>query len=290
MKLIHYDIAGSHLFGTNVQNSDKDYKGVYIPSEKEILLGKTVDTKTKNNPDVTIHSLQKYLQLLSKMEGNCIEMLYSKRRHPLFEDLFQNRFEILTNNKKCFLGFAKSQIMRYSVRGDKYKELKYLVWFLNKTPGTHKISSHKGYLLGCNGVEYFTDGTSEYIDFHGKKVAFGVSIKEARSVYQKLLDSYGERTKKSAGGVDWKGLYHAQRIVDEGIELFTTGKIEFPLKNAKYYIEIRNQKHSLLDVVDHFEEKIKELEILKPIRKFKEKPNKDWIENFICKVHKEQIK
>lgn len=37
MKVLVKCVAGSHLFGTNTENSDKDYKGVYIPDADSIL-------------------------------------------------------------------------------------------------------------------------------------------------------------------------------------------------------------------------------------------------------------
>ena len=43
MKVIVKAIAGSHLFGTNTPESDIDYKGIYLPEPKDIILGKFKD-------------------------------------------------------------------------------------------------------------------------------------------------------------------------------------------------------------------------------------------------------
>lgn len=40
MKILVKAVAGSHLFGTNTEKSDKDFKGVFLPSADDILLGK----------------------------------------------------------------------------------------------------------------------------------------------------------------------------------------------------------------------------------------------------------
>lgn len=61
MKTIVKTIAGSHLFGLNTENSDTDYKGIYLPSAEQILLssypetisqstGKEFGMFLKNNP------------------------------------------------------------------------------------------------------------------------------------------------------------------------------------------------------------------------------------------------
>ena len=48
--------AGSHLYGTNIPNSDRDFKAVHIPGYKDILMGSgrpvistSTGTKTSNN-------------------------------------------------------------------------------------------------------------------------------------------------------------------------------------------------------------------------------------------------
>ena len=65
---------GSHLYGTNTEDSDADYKGVFLPTKKEILLNNipkcrnfsTSNGLTKNNPndlDEEIYSLHYFLKL-----------------------------------------------------------------------------------------------------------------------------------------------------------------------------------------------------------------------------------
>ena len=40
MNLIVKMKFGSHLYGTDTENSDVDYKGVFLPSKEDILLGR----------------------------------------------------------------------------------------------------------------------------------------------------------------------------------------------------------------------------------------------------------
>lgn len=41
---------GSHLYGTNTEDSDVDYKGVFLPSKKEILLDGTITYPLRDAP------------------------------------------------------------------------------------------------------------------------------------------------------------------------------------------------------------------------------------------------
>ena len=40
MNLIVKMVFGSHLYGTNTPQSDKDFKGVFMPTNEQIYLGK----------------------------------------------------------------------------------------------------------------------------------------------------------------------------------------------------------------------------------------------------------
>ena len=42
-KLIYLSQYGSHLYGLNTENSDLDFRGVYIPTLDDIILGKAQD-------------------------------------------------------------------------------------------------------------------------------------------------------------------------------------------------------------------------------------------------------
>ena len=61
---------GSHLYGTNTSKSDLDYKGVFIPSKKEVFLNEiehTINYSSGNNEsknssddlDIELYSIHK---------------------------------------------------------------------------------------------------------------------------------------------------------------------------------------------------------------------------------------
>lgn len=52
MNMIMNGIFGSHLYGTSTENSDRDYKGIYIPTKEECYLNsiiKSINRKTREN-------------------------------------------------------------------------------------------------------------------------------------------------------------------------------------------------------------------------------------------------
>ena len=130
MTEIYRALAGSRLFGCSTKDSDYDYKSVFVPDARSILLGNSsVSDFQQTEGDVSTFSFQKYLHLLCKMEINSIEMLFAEPiiKSDVWTKLYNNRYKLLNKNKKAFTGFAKSQAMRYAVRGDRYNTLKKVV-------------------------------------------------------------------------------------------------------------------------------------------------------------------
>jgi len=105
-QLIYLSQYGSHLYGLNTENSDLDFRGVYIPTLDDIILKKDKDEintelevevecyeevnkvingfplkgvikAKKVKVDVKIFSLQKFIQLCSKADTNALDLLFS---------------------------------------------------------------------------------------------------------------------------------------------------------------------------------------------------------------------
>lgn len=109
-ELIYLTQFGSHLYGTNTENSDLDFRGVYIPTINDLILHKDKDEineeltlfeirdEYNKNPviytkepktlisswhlkqikvDIKIFSLQKFIRLCSKADTNALDLLFS---------------------------------------------------------------------------------------------------------------------------------------------------------------------------------------------------------------------
>lgn len=137
MKTVH----GSHLYGVNTENSDMDYKGIFMPDLKELLLFRspkqhrfsTADRHTKNtNDDVdeVYFALPEFINLAIKGEMIAIDMLHSDSfEHCLlatshvWNDLVANRHRFYTKNMVAFLGYVKKQSHKYGVKGSRLAAL-----------------------------------------------------------------------------------------------------------------------------------------------------------------------
>jgi hypothetical protein len=96
----------------------------------------------------------------------------------------------------------------------------------------------------------------------GRKVPFTASIKTARDMVERLVAEYGQRARRaeSHAGIDWKALSHAVRVGREAVELFSTGRIVFPLPYADHLVRIKRGELAYETVADEIERLLEAVE------------------------------
>jgi predicted nucleotidyltransferase len=80
---------GSHLYGTTTPASDLDYKSVFVPSARDIVMQRVKATIANKRPkgigeknyageiDEEPHSLQRFLELASEGQTVALDVLFS---------------------------------------------------------------------------------------------------------------------------------------------------------------------------------------------------------------------
>ena len=152
--IILLGMGGSYAYGTNIETSDIDIRGIATNSADEILLGTDFEQVVDVNTDTTIYSFNKMIDLLSKTNPNTIEILGLKPEHYLkITDIGQ----MLLDRKEIFL----SKIVVHSFGGYAYSQLRRLdnksARALNQTEKEHHI------LNSILNAEYsFADRYNDY--------------------------------------------------------------------------------------------------------------------------------
>lgn len=117
--IILLGLGGSHAYGTNVEGSDVDIRGIALNSKEEILGSANFEQVVNEDTDTTIYSIRKIISLLTSCNPNTIELLGLKPEHYLY--LSQIGHELL-DNKKLFL----SRRAKYSFGGYAFAQLRRL--------------------------------------------------------------------------------------------------------------------------------------------------------------------
>lgn len=104
--------VGSHAYGTNIECSDEDFKGVYIQSPQDILIN-GYQEQVNISKDETYYEIKRFIELCCKSNPTMIELLYSPEdciiyKHPIFDLILTERDNFLS--KSCRLSFGNYAI------------------------------------------------------------------------------------------------------------------------------------------------------------------------------------
>lgn len=282
-------VGGSHLYGTDTENSDTDILGVYLPEPADILLQRikpavTVVKNTASDVDETYYSFDKFVHMLAQGQLVALDILFNNQhlidpdpRWTAFVNLYSKK--LLNKKTASFIGYCKSQAHKYCVKGDsRIKALKRLRDCIidacddGSVYPSIKILS-EGYkdrisliVESSPYLEFTEHDNCQYVKVCGKEYNTSAHVRGLLDLIETLLERYGYRAQEAStnNNVDWKALSHAVRVGYQAIELLETGEIKFPLQKREY---IRNVKLGLCkykDVVaklDYLLEQIEEISI-----------------------------
>lgn len=258
MNVLVEAVAGSHLFGTNTPASDRDFKGVYLPSKQDILLGTakaSVNRKTntsgqkntKDDVDVEFYSLQKFMQMLDQGQTVALELLWTPDEllvstSPFWKELQEHRAELLHKKVTAFVGYCKTQADKYGVKGSRMAAAKNVLHFLKSCdvhPNTRLSTYWDDLIYKYEGIEHVefgvqetTQGPIRFMEVCNRKYQEHISFQYAKESLEKLYDAYGARAKQAEEneGIDWKALSHAYRVCCQALEILNDHKLSLPMK------------------------------------------------------------
>lgn len=269
--ILFLTVAGSHAYGTNVETSDLDIRGVVLERETDTL-GLTdfehyIDAKT----DTVIYTLKKFLKLVKECNPNIIEMLYSKPEHylyvsPLGKLLLYNRDLFLTKRAAySFGGYANAQLNRLenAMARDTLSEHDKLE-HINRSVENAAKSFETKFKLPEDAIKTYVgswyNGSDEevLVDFkleHYPLTRLRSMIDEMTDVIRTYNDTVGQRNKKKDDQHLNKHMMHLIRLYfmcNEILEFKTVHT--YREKEHELLMDIKNGKYRKADgyVTDEF--------------------------------------
>lgn len=307
MTILVKAVAGSHLFGLNTPTSDMDYKGVYLPKARDILLGTVQDsiknstnnTNTKNckdDVDTEFYSVQKFFKMLKEGQTVALELLFTPdqfiiEKHPLWDDIVKERNKYVHKGLNAFIGYAKQQADRYGLRGSRMGALEALLPILevNRCMRTSDLLNKHPEILNIPHCEKIVGKDKrEYLSVCSKKFDMRSWTDDVESTLGKFYSEYGERSRdaKENNGIDWKALSHALRVMHQGKELLDSGHITLPLPSsvANYIMQVKKGE---LDYLTNVQPTIENwMELLKNAENVSNLPKSIDIDEKVVMIHK----
>lgn len=282
-------LCGSNLYGLDTPESDKDYKGVFLPIVKDLMLDKapqhiskntnnTDKRNTKDDIDFEMFSLQRFLHLVSEGEPIAVEMLFAPdnmiiETSDIWKEVVKVRHQLLTKTIRAFVGYCKGQASKYCMKGERLSSLEFCLKSLKRFDTKFELPWFTYLVEEMRGMKYFE--TFEIEGNHGrsfsilkKKFYETAKIETVMQSLEHTINKYGDRTKvtQEMGGKDWKSLSHAIRIAIEVREILGSGTLTLPLvgESRDYALNVKLGKFSL----DHVENRLNML--LEDVNNFQE--------------------
>ena len=312
-------LFGSHLYGTDTEKSDKDFKGVYLPSKEDCYLNRVSksfsensrstkthgEKNTKDDVDFEIYSLQYFLFNMGRSgDTTFLDMVHAPRNciletSDIWEYIRSNRNLFYTKNLKSYLGYCRTQAAKYGIKGSRLEEAESVLEVLKsykETWPSPRVSSILDYLPSGNHIKRYdfedarSSGDIRCYDVCGKKLMANTPISEAIKSMEIFVNNYGSRAKlaKTNEGIDWKAISHAFRVGYQMKSLYTCGDIVFPLQEKDFLIKLKTAEfHYMNDgIADKLENLIEEVENLANKSSYPEQVNMDPWEKFTVNCYK----
>lgn len=318
---------GSHLYGTSTPASDLDFKSVFVPPSRDILLQRVKSSISSQRPkaegeknyageiDEEAYSLQRYLGLAAEGQTVALDVLFAPRwamtENPLpeWEEIERNRHRLITRKSAAFVGYCRQQANKYGIKGSRVAAartaLELLTQRLDSRGTTAKLSEIAAdieFIVPTNehmailDIEGATDvhgvrRTVRHWEVCNRKMPFTQTIKSAHEVMRRIVEQYGHRALQAENnrGVDWKALSHAVRVGTQAIELLRTGHITFPSPNRDHLIAIKTGKLAYQALAEEIEDLLETVESEAERSTLPPSADLQWIDDFVSGVYRRAV-
>lgn len=298
---------GSHLYGTNTETSDTDYKGVFLPSLEECLLNKipksyNLSTKkgearnSSEDIDTEIYSLHKFINLAVEGETVAIDMLHAPTNMLLYtSDIWQhitdNKYRFYSKNIRAFIGYALKQAAKYSCKGSRLNSAKDVLDFLKFLPEDSRLGEVWEKIPRDDNVFDTVDSPQEIkqISIVSKIFQETSPIRVVLESLERFYENYGNRAKLAANNesLDFKAISHALRAAYQVKSILINKNIVFPLPQADFLKRVKSGSIDFNIIAPILDREIDEVRELAEKSDLPEKVDRKYWDDFIVKVYYE---
>lgn len=299
-------LGGSHAYGTNIEKSDLDIRGIAMHSADDILLNRGFEQIINNQTDTTIYSLEKIVHLLTNCNPNIIEMLGAKKEHYLYLSDIGNellkRYDMFLS-MRCvgsFMGYANSQMYRL--------QQKSLIVLSEQELNAHIAKTLNGMMKtleeqhGLVGVVAHLDNCDQIVlDIPEMKNYPAEKLSMVLNTLNKTLQDYHRNSKRNENAIEHgkiaKHSMHLLRLYMMCEDILLYGKINtYREKEHNLLMDIRNGLYldsdekpnaEFFDIVHDYEAR---LDYAKEHSVLPQKPDMKRIDKFLKEANEMQVR
>lgn len=292
---------GSHLYGTATETSDHDYKGIFMPTMRELMLGrapkccseatKTDSTKknTASDVDSDLYSLHYFMDLACMGETVALDMLHAPpsactHTSDIWRDLVANRARFYTRNLRALVGYARRQAAKYGIKGSRLSEAKTVLEFCKAQSPEVRLMDVWDQLPTGEHIFKKNNGQDDVLEVCGKAMVAKGRCSYYVDMLQRFCDRYGNRARQAERneGIDWKAVSHAFRAAYQVQHILRDGGFEYPLPEAPFLLEVKQgQLDYMTQAAPKLDAIMDEVEALSNASNLPEKVDRQWVDEWL---------
>jgi uncharacterized protein len=277
--IIYLTLSGSIGYGTNLDNSDIDLRGVAIERRENIYGFENFEQLEELKTDTVIYGLKKFATLALKGNPNILEQLGTRDEEVIYINKYGQQ---LRDNKELFLSkriintfgnYATAQLRRLqnALARDHYPEEEKQKHILNTL-------NNQMHHFGANYTEFENGSMKLFIDKsskpdHETEIFMDVHLdryplRDFASIYSEIsniirdYDKLNHRNRKKDDKKLYKHAMHLIRLLIMGTEILNTYQIcTYRVAEHDLLMDIRNGKLSyeeLFELVEAYEVEFRE--------------------------------
>jgi len=303
MRIIVKMKFGAHLYGTGTPDSDVDYKGIFLPTKEQLLLGRIPKShnystgreesrNTKNDIDIELYSFHYFIKLACDGQTVAMDMLHAPenmilQKSKIWDAIVKNKQKFYTKNLRSFIDYARRQASKYGIKGSRINAALQVLEILKKEDPSKKMREVWNQLPRvehCYDVAPDPNGMRQY-QVCGKSFQESATIGYVIPIVEKFYNDYGRRAKLAAENknIDWKAVSHALRAAYQTKEILTEYTINFPLRTADFLVKVKQGKLDYLSEVGPvLETLMEEVESLALTSNLPETVERGFWDQFVC--------
>lgn len=313
-RIILLGLGGSYSYGTNVETSDLDVRGIALNTKAEILTNERFEQFENKQTDTTIYGFNKIIKLLSNCNPNTIELLGLNLEHYLYVssigyELLDNSHLFLSKKAaQAFGGYATSQLRRLNNKAVRTVDQEHREnHILNSIYNAAESFPEKYFEYPEDSIKlYLDDSIQEDMD---KEIFMDVNLKhyplrDYKAMWSEMnsvVKDYAKLGKRNKQAIEHqklgKHMMHLVRLyymcfdILENEKIITYREKEHDLLMSicgGKYLDSNNQPiPEFFEIVDALD---KRLEYDKKNTSLPERPNYDKINEFVMSVNERVVK
>ncbi len=305
--IIFLTTGGSYAYGTNVETSDLDIRGIAVETSNEILGSSIFEQFEDRKTDTVVYALRKILKLMLNCNPNVLEILGTKDEHIFICNKYG---KMIKDNKDLFLskraiqsfgGYASAQLRRLqnALARDNYPQREKEIHILNTIKTQIATMKDRYEVFSKENLNIYIDKSKKedfeselFIDVNFKHYP----LRDFKNIYAEMsnvikdYDKLNHRNSKKDTNHLNKHAMHLIRLFLMGTELLEGKGINtYREKDREFLLKIRKGEFSYSEIFEMVNDYEKKFDYAAKNTSLKDEPDYDKVEELMISINRDVI-